>query len=134
MPSANREPSPSFLAIIAFVTNTEVEAIVGGYHGDPFRILGPHLVESTGEHKAGWEVCAFLPQAESAELLLNGKPVPMEKRHPYGLFSASVPTEPDGYRLRLRTYAGDTQVIDDPYRFPPVLTDFELHLQGVCRN
>jgi 1,4-alpha-glucan branching enzyme len=116
------------------VTNTEVEAIVGGYHGDPFRVLGPHLVESTGKRDAGWEVCAFLPQAESAEVMLQGKAVPMEKRHPHGLFCASVPKDPGAYRLRLLLYNGDIQEIDDPYRFPPLLTDFELHLYSEGTN
>jgi 1,4-alpha-glucan branching enzyme len=116
------------------VTNTEVEAIVGGYHGDPFRILGPHLVESDGAQKAGWEIRAFLPQAECAEVLLDGRPVPMEKRHPHGFFTARVPGEPDAYRLRVQRYGGATQVVDDPYRFPPLLTDFELHLHGEGTN
>jgi hypothetical protein len=26
------------------MTGEEIEAIVGGYHGDAFRILGPHAV------------------------------------------------------------------------------------------
>jgi 1,4-alpha-glucan branching enzyme len=116
------------------VTNTEVEAIVGGYHGDPFRILGPHLVESEGAQKAGWEIRAFLPQAERAEVLVDGKPVPMEKRHPHGFFTVRLKGEPDGYRLQLQRYGGATQIIDDPYRFPPLLTDFELHLHGEGTN
>jgi 1,4-alpha-glucan branching enzyme len=116
------------------VTNTEVEAIVGGYHGDPFRILGPHLVESEGAQKAGWEIRAFLPQAESAEVLVDGRPTRMEKRHPHGFFTARVPGEPEAYRLRLQRHGGATQVIEDPYRFPPLLTDFELHLHGEGTN
>jgi len=103
MPSVNRGSTPSFLAIIAFVTNTEVEAIVGGYHGDPFRILGPHLVESEGAQKAGWEIRAFLPQAECAEVLVDGRPIPMEKRHPHGFFTARVPGGFDIYSFDLKS-------------------------------
>ena len=54
------------------MTVEEIEAIVGGYHGDAFRILGPHSVRK----KAGlsrWEVRAFLPQAESADVVLGGE-------------------------------------------------------------
>jgi 1,4-alpha-glucan branching enzyme len=116
------------------VTNTEVEAIVGGYHGDPFRILGPHLVESTPARDGGWEIRAFLPQAECAEVMLGSKPVPMEKRHPQGFFVAPVAAEPNGYRFRVKTYGGETRIIEDPYRFPPLLTDFELHLHGEGTN
>ena len=42
------------------MTAEEIEAIVGGYHGDAFRILGPHTRET------GWEVRAWLPQANRA--------------------------------------------------------------------
>jgi hypothetical protein len=47
------------------MTVEEIEAIAGGYHGDAFRILGPHSVRKNGG-QARWEVRAFLPQAESA--------------------------------------------------------------------
>ena len=46
------------------MTDADIEAIVGGYHSDAFRILGPHGVrKKTGQ--ARWEVRAFLPQADS---------------------------------------------------------------------
>ncbi len=116
------------------MTNTEVEAIVGGYHGDPFRVLGPHLVDGGDELDAGWEVNAFLPQAKSAEAIVGGQAVAMEKRHPHGLFSAFLRADPGAYRLRLHLYNGEVQDIDDPYRFAPVLTDFELHLYSEGTN
>ena len=52
------------------MTAEEIEAIVGGYHGDAFRILGPHSVRKK-HGQPRWEVRAFLPQAESAEVLLR---------------------------------------------------------------
>ena len=54
------------------MTAAETEALVGGYHGDPFRVLGPHTVRDKGGQPR-WVVRAFLPQAESAE------PVPEDK-------------------------------------------------------
>jgi len=54
------------------MTVAEIEAIVGGYHGDPFRILGPHRIEKP-RGTPSWEVRAFLPQAESAEVILEDK-------------------------------------------------------------
>ena len=48
------------------MTSQEIEAIAGGYHGDPFHVLGPHSVT-----RKKWEVRAFLPQAESAAVVLN---------------------------------------------------------------
>src|ERR1017187_4499869 len=50
------------------MTVEEIEAIVGGYHGDAFRILGPHSARRKGS-QARWEVRAFLPQAESLEVV-----------------------------------------------------------------
>src|SRR6478609_8672481 len=87
--SASREPSrcrcssalgnswmnSRILAIIAAMTVepvevlNEVEAIVGGYHGDAFRILGPHLISGMTAAEPRWEIRAFLPQAERAELI-----------------------------------------------------------------
>jgi hypothetical protein len=52
------------------MTVEEIEAIAGGYHGDAFRILGPHSVRKKGG-QARWEVRAFLPQAESAEVVVG---------------------------------------------------------------
>ena len=102
---------------------------MGGYHGDPFRILGPHAV--SGEHGVdGWEVRAFLPQAQSAEVLVNGAAVPMVQKHPQGVFAAPIASDPRPYRLRLKLWNGERVEQEDPYRFPPLLTDFDLHLHG----
>ncbi len=103
----------------------EIEAIVGGYHGDPFRILGPHSVD---RRKACWEVRAFLPQAAEASVAVNGGEWPMKKTHPNGLYIATLDGEPKPYRLRVKSWSGDVSEFDDPYRFPLLLTDFELHL------
>ena len=106
------------------MTPNEVEAIVGGYHGDPFRVLGPHRV------KKGWEIRAFLPQASDASVLLGDKVVPMQKMDAQGLFTVCVDQDPGAYRLRLKLWSGSEQDVDDPYRFPPILSDFDLHLHG----
>ena len=112
----------------------EIEAIVGGYHGDPFRILGPHAVRKE-DHPAAtahdvWEIRAFLPHAASADVLTGGRTVRMGKQHSQGFFVATLENSPDDYRLRLHLWNGGMEEIDDPYRFPPVLTEFELYLHG----
>ena len=66
------------------MTAEEIEAIVGGYHGDAFRILGPHAVKKRGGQPR-WEVRAFLPQAESAEVVVGEAVRPMAKQHAAGL-------------------------------------------------
>ena len=106
------------------MTPNEVEAIIGGYHGDPFRVLGPHRL------KKGWVVRAFLPQASEASILLEGKTLPMEKTDAQGLYTACLEQDPGAYRFRLKLWSGVDQEMEDPYRFPPLLTDFDLYLHG----
>ena len=62
------------------MTAAEMEAIIGGYHGDPFSVLGPHPINKDNP-ELGWTIRAFLPQARSANLLYDGLAVPMKKSH-----------------------------------------------------
>jgi len=110
------------------MTSQEIEAIVGGYHGDPFRILGPHPVHAGGQEL--WEVRAFLPQARQVELVTGTGSQPMERVHPEGFFIGRVNERPARYRFRVYPWHGEVTEVEDPYRFPPMLTDFELHLHG----
>ena len=113
------------------VDPSEAEALVGGYHGDPFRILGPHLAEQGENGESRWEVRAFLPQAAEAQVVVADTAVPMKLTHPQGLFVASLPGQTLPYRLRVRRKDGGALVeFDDPYRFPPLIGDFDLHLHG----
>ncbi|MCW5981313.1 MAG: 1,4-alpha-glucan branching protein GlgB [Bryobacteraceae bacterium] len=111
------------------MTSEEVEALVGGYHGDPFRILGPHAV-TNADGSDGWEVRAFLPHALTAELVMNGEARPMDRRHPHGVFVAASDEDPRPYRLRFQRWDGAVLEQDDAYRFPPLLSDFDLHLHS----
>ena len=107
----------------------EIEAIVGGYHGDAFRVLGPHAL------KLGWEVRAFLPGALTVAVLAgDSKPVAMTKRHAAGVFVAELRAEPGAYQLQVTREGLPPQVIDDPYRFPPILTEYEIHLHTEGTN
>jgi 1,4-alpha-glucan branching enzyme len=112
---------------------SDVRAIVSGEHGDPFGVLGPHHV-STGKGVA-IAVRAFLPTAETARVIPLGSPArarKMERMHPDGLFEALFPDrrEPFPYRLEIVDGHGEASLIDDPYRFPSTLTDYDLHLLG----
>jgi 1,4-alpha-glucan branching enzyme len=111
------------------MTVAEIEAIVGGYHGDPFRILGPHRVQKLRGAQR-WEVRAFLPQAESAEVVLDDARVVMERKNPQGFFIAQMDGDPRLYRLGAKLSGGGRVELEDPYRFPPLLSDFDLHLHG----
>jgi len=109
-----------------------MEAITGGYHGDPFALLGPHMVER--EKKTEWVIRAFLPQATEAAILLGGATIPMERTHPGGLFTAALDAEPGAYKLRVTDRQGNISDMEDPYRFPTALSDFDLHLHSEGTN
>ncbi|MBI3698483.1 MAG: 1,4-alpha-glucan branching enzyme, partial [Acidobacteria bacterium] len=101
-------------------------AIAGAYHGDPFRVLGPHLVGSRR-----LEICAFLPEARNAWVLAVGQAYPMQRLASDGFFEATLEQEQIiPYRLRVEDSTGERREFEDPYRFPPWLTDFELHLHA----
>ena len=109
------------------MTVEEIEAIVGGYHGDAFRILGPHSIRRKGA-KARWEIRAFLPQAESAEVTVGADRVAMIKQHARGFFVGTLNGDPVAYLIRARLFDGREIEIDDPYRFGPQLSDTDLYL------
>ena len=109
------------------MTVEEIEAIAGGYHGDAFRILGPHSVRrKSGQNR--WEVRAFLPQAESAIVVADNEQAEMARKHAAGFFCASLAGDPRPYVIRLRLHDGREIQLDDPYRFGPQLSDSDLYL------
>ena len=101
-----------------------MDAIVAGSHGDAFSVLGPHRTDTS------WEVRAFLPQAMDAAVLIDGAEHAMLKTRSEGFFVATLPAQPGSYQLRLTLWNGARTDIEDPYRFPPLLSDFDLHLHG----
>ena len=115
------------------MTDQELEAVAGGYHGDTFAVLGPHPATRNGK-ATHWEIRAFLPHAKQVEVVEDGEATPMERVHPNGLFVASAATLPGDYKLRVTTHEGTEIEIEDPYRFPPVVSDFDIHLNAEGTN
>jgi 1,4-alpha-glucan branching enzyme len=102
----------------------EALAVIGGYHADPFRYLGLH------EENGHPVVRAFLPNADTVTVIdTERNECPLERVHDAGLFSGEVPGRMDRYRLRAQ-WNGDTVEFEDVYRFPPVLSDYDLFLLG----
>jgi len=107
---------------VTLARKKDVEAIVAGVHDDPFAVLGPHA------DKSGTVVRAFLPGARSVQAVgRNSDEVLAELTavHPAGFFAARVPSA--DYRLRI-DWTGQPVILEDPYRFPPVLGDVDVHL------
>jgi 1,4-alpha-glucan branching enzyme len=116
MPSASHPPT----------LDAALAALVGGYHRDPFAVLGPH------PENGATVVRVLQPAARDIALhmVTTGAIVPMTKRDAAGIFEARVDGPVPDYRLRV-TYPHDHVVeLDDPYRYGRVLTDFDLHLLG----
>jgi 1,4-alpha-glucan branching enzyme len=113
----------------------QVDSLLNGRNSDPFALLGPHQASPPGR---AWAVRFFLPWAESAAVRLAGKHRPIEARRlrPEGFFEALVPdAPPDGlragsYRILYRAEFGNEFTIHDPYAFPYLLSDLDLHLMG----
>ncbi|MGH7252859.1 MAG: GlgB N-terminal domain-containing protein, partial [Nitrospiraceae bacterium] len=109
----------------------DIERLVRAEHWDPFCVLGPHSVTANGQRAT--VVRAFLPEAVAACLLPDERgttPVPMTSIHAAGLFEASVPAmgEKPRYRLRVTDRRGGVTERHDPYAYPPLLSDLDLHL------
>ena len=102
----------------------EAYAIIEGRHSDPFRYLGLH---TEGGRKI---VRVFLPEASAVEAIdEHGEAVALSRLHDEGLFAGTLRNGVTRYRLRAQF--GDKSVdLDDPYRFQPVLSDFDLYLLG----
>ncbi len=112
---------------------TDVDALVRGRHADPFAVLGPHIGREGGATVVA--IRAFLPGAVGVEVRPGEPglaPRPMERLHPDGIFEATFPERaaPFRYRLAVTEAPGRVREIDDPYRFPSTLSDFDRLLLG----
>ena len=113
------------------VSLAEIERLVAGEHHDPHSILGAH------PGPEGIVIRALRPLATSVALVLDdGRRVPMTHLA-QGVFAVTLPEQkvPD-YRIAT-SYApdgGDEKVTDDPYRFLPMIGEFDLYLIGEGRH
>jgi 1,4-alpha-glucan branching enzyme len=102
----------------------EAYAIVEGRHADPFHYLGRHQEDDQTV------VRAFLPEASAVDVVdEHGATAALERVHDAGLFVGNMPNGAVNYQLRAR-YGDNVVDLDDPYRFPTILSDFDLYLLG----
>ena len=102
----------------------EAYAVIEGRHSDPFHYLGPHV---EGDVPV---VRVFLPAAEGVAIVdEQGHESDLARIHDAGLFEGRLANGSQRYRVRARY--GERQLeIEDPYRFPPILSDLDLYLLG----
>jgi 1,4-alpha-glucan branching enzyme len=102
----------------------EAFAVIEGRHSDPFHYLGPHV---EGEKAV---VRVFLPDAEEVVAIdEQGHCNELHRIHDAGLFAGNLNGHSSHYRLRAR-FGSRAVEFEDAYRFPPVLSDFDLYLLG----
>lgn len=106
------------------VLTPDAVAVIDGCHADPFRYLGPHVDGGRGVLRV------FLPDAiKVSAIWADGRETSLDRIHERGLFLGPRPIDETRYRLRVR-FREATIEIEDPYRFPPILSDLDLHLLG----
>ncbi len=119
-------------AVQTTADTSQIEAVVGGYHGAPYNILGIHVV--TLDDGPAMAIRAFRPLDEKVDVIdsATGVRTAMTRVHEQGFFEAIFPgrTDPFAYRLVVADSAGKEYELEDPYRFPFLLTDFDLYLHN----
>ena len=127
-PRAETEPVSELERDIALLLRAE--------NRDPFRLLGPHIVEE-GEEKR-LVVRGLFPRATQVSIILKERSdaIPARRICPEGLFEAvlplfpHLPISPDSYRWRVVDEGQPVREVHDTYAFPPLLSDFDLYLMG----
>ncbi|WP_157069970.1 1,4-alpha-glucan branching protein GlgB [Aureimonas frigidaquae] len=102
-------------------------AITHGHHGDLFSVLGLH---GGGSHKV---LRVFRPGAQTAAAVSGDATIELEAQGSDGLFTGLVPGTLERYRLRF-SHGSVTWEEEDPYRFGPILTDFDAYLLAEGRH
>jgi 1,4-alpha-glucan branching enzyme len=113
---------------MAFISPAEANDIESGTNPDLFSILGLHYWKGKPTHRV------FVPGAKSVDvidkisgrLLVSLVSVPVVR----GLFAGPAGNyAKDAYQLRISN-GGNAWIIEDPYRFGPVLGELDEHLIG----
>ena len=111
------------------MTSDELTRLFHAEHWNPFAVLGPHPVTRHG--RPAVLVRAFLPEAATVRLLADDLgAVPMSRVHDEGLFEATIPQtiQSASYQLQVTDLIGTVTQRHDPYAFPNLISDFDLHL------
>ena len=101
-----------------------------GEHALPHDVLGPHVGED-----GSIVLRALRPLAESVVLLTPDGGRTALEHEAEGVWVGAFPgTEITDYRLEVTAPGREPEVVDDPYRFLPSVSEFDLHLIGEGRH
>ncbi|MEK6675722.1 MAG: 1,4-alpha-glucan branching protein GlgB [Planctomycetota bacterium] len=121
--------STASAALSESVEPREAARLIQGNHSAPHGILGAHELVMDG--KKGAVVRVFHPDALRADIVLpENRVIPAGELFVGGLFGVFIPSvsPPFSYRVRFHFADGAVWERDDPYRFPPTLGEWDLHL------
>lgn len=103
-----------------------ITALVSGRYADPFSLLGMHLIDG------GLVVRALFPDASAVTLIdkKNGRKVTeLNREDPRGFFIAQLPRRKNPFTYQFEvTWQEHPYIIEDPYRFGPLLQDIDSWL------
>ncbi len=117
------------------VTNLHPDAINSisyGNHGAPFDVLGAHTNDA-----GAVSIRAFRPNARELHLVINDKQHQMTQVNDKGFFELTLTdtaTDDLAYHFIEIDGQGNSHTIEDPYRFAPMLTEYDIYLHGEGRN
>ncbi|HMS83297.1 MAG TPA: 1,4-alpha-glucan branching protein GlgB [Nitrospira sp.] len=112
-------------------TSEHIARLIKAESWNPSEFLGPHRA-SINDTEA-FVIRVFAPEASSVRIIpdtAGSKQIPMTRTHEAGLFEtplhASMKTVP--YRVHITDSQGIVTERHDPYAFPPMISDHDLHL------
>ncbi|QNE44914.1 1,4-alpha-glucan branching protein GlgB [Frigoribacterium sp. NBH87] len=122
------ESAPAPVVALPVLDENEVLAAVEGRHGHPHAILGEHVRDGVTV------VRVVRPLAETVTVTgASGEVVALEHLV-HGLWQGAAHAPLGGYEVTATYDGGSPWVADDPYRFSPTVTEFDLYLFGEGRH
>jgi 1,4-alpha-glucan branching enzyme len=117
----------------------QIDRLLRAEHYDPFQVLGVHFTEIE-KHSA--TIRCFQPSARSVTLLIDGLEMEMTKIRDQGIFEACVDRakindsdlDPYTYQYKITYNDGVEKIINDPYRFMPILSEEDRFLFNFGTN
>ncbi|MDA8164212.1 MAG: 1,4-alpha-glucan branching enzyme [Desulfobacteraceae bacterium] len=107
--------------------NRELDRLLGGSQHDPFQVLGWQVI-----HREPLTVVirTYQPRAETVRLVLGRERLPMYRMRDAGLFEVVLANRglPEEYLFEVVYPDRPMRIFHDPYRFPPLLTEFDRYL------
>ncbi|MEV1027114.1 1,4-alpha-glucan branching enzyme, partial [Streptomyces sp. NPDC050264] len=101
--------------------------LLGGAHHDPHAVLGAHAA------RGALVVRCLRPQAIAVSAVIGTRAWELHDEGD-GLFAGSIPDQGFAPHRLLVTYPDAVTETEDPYRFPPSLGEFDLHLISEGRH